>query len=534
MNTSMKSDSPVQHKVIKNLIEAHSWLGLIISPLLFLVFWAGAITLFHDEITQWAITPHHPVDNSQADIPLATLVEQKLAEYPLDYNGRLRINMPTDLVPYYIFYLDVLEEQPQSNGQSMAILVDPKSGETVAGKDDFYLSQFIYRLHYNLDLPGGSYLIGMVTLIFLFALVSGIFIHARKLLKQFFLYRVDKQRRDKLLDLHTVAGVMTLPFTLMYALSGLILNLAIVFQLAFVVFIYQGDRQALFNDAGFNRISEPRSEKSLDMSNAFTLIEQTKQQSNFELRNIIFHHYGADNALVQVRGTDTANFAQRDEVTYRVQDSSVMNKVNVDNYNVFRQGRDVLVTLHFSNFAGVDIRILYFILAMAISAMIVAGNMLWINKRRAQRQSSPRSIAIVTAMTIGGCGGIIVATAVGFLCERLLPATLPGRSEWLVGCFVASLVAVILYSIKVNDTKRHISQLLLLTSGILVVTIAADWLMFSEQIMALWQTGYHGVIGVQIGMMLVTAVCLWTACQLGGYRHLLSTMPENSTSASGQ
>ncbi|WP_350432282.1 PepSY-associated TM helix domain-containing protein [Shewanella sp. H8] len=510
----MKSNPPVQHKVIKNLIEAHSWLGLIISPLLFLVFWAGAVTLFHDEVAQWAITPHHPVDNTQVDIPLATLVEQKLAEYPVDYNGRFRINMPTELVPYYIFYLDVIGAQSPSDSHSMAILVDPKSGDTVAGKDDFYLSQFFYHLHYNLDLPGGSYLIGMVALIFLFALVSGIFIHARKLLKHFFLYRVDKQRRDKLLDLHTVVGVMTIPFTLMYALSGLILNLAIVFQLAFVVFIYQGDRQALFNDAGFNRTTELRSETPLDMDNAFNLIEQTQQKPNFELRNIIFHHYGAENALVQVRGTDTASFAQRDEVTYRVQDGSVINKVNADNYNVFRQGRDVLVSLHFSNFAGVDIRILYFILAMAISAMIVAGNMLWLDKRRVQRQSSPRSIAIVTAMTIGGCGGIIVATAVGFLCERLLPATLYGRSEWLVGCFVASLLAVMLFSLKVNDIKRHISKLLLLTSSILIITIVADWLLFPEQILALWQNGYHGVIGVQIGMGLMVAVCIFTAVKL--------------------
>ncbi|MBB1380475.1 PepSY domain-containing protein, partial [Shewanella sp. SR41-2] len=103
----MKPDSPVQHKVVKNLIEAHSWLGLIISPLLFLVFWAGAVTLFHDEIAQWAITPHHPVDNTQADIPLVKLVEQKLAEYPVDQAGQFRINMPTELVPYYIFYFDV-------------------------------------------------------------------------------------------------------------------------------------------------------------------------------------------------------------------------------------------------------------------------------------------------------------------------------------------------------------------------------------------------------------------------------------------
>ncbi|MGB6136022.1 MAG: PepSY-associated TM helix domain-containing protein, partial [Shewanella sp.] len=75
------------HKVIKNLVEAHSWLGLIISPLLFIVFWAGAITLFHDEVAQWAITPHHPVQSSQQDLPLGSLVKQKMAEYPVAEDG---------------------------------------------------------------------------------------------------------------------------------------------------------------------------------------------------------------------------------------------------------------------------------------------------------------------------------------------------------------------------------------------------------------------------------------------------------------
>ncbi len=520
MKPVMNPRANAPHKVIKNLVEAHSWLGLIISPLLFIVFWAGAITLFHDEITQWAITPHHPVQSSQQDIPLGSLVEQKRAEYPVDQQGRFRINMPTALVPYYIFYMEVLDDAAESGRQSLAILVDPKTGETVAGKDDFLLSQFIYRLHYNLHLPGGSYLIGMVTLVLLFALISGVFIHARKLFKHFFQYRVDKQRRDNLLDLHTVVGVMTLPLTLMYALSGLVLNLAIVFQLAFAMFIYQGDQQALFNDAGFKRVVEPRSQTPMIMDNAFELIEQTRQQDNFELRNVIFHHYGADNALVQIRGSDTASFAQRDEVTYRIANGAVVDKVNAEQYNVFRQGRDVLVTLHFGDFAGMDVRILYFILAIAISAMIVAGNMLWINKRRTQRHSSPRSIAIASAVTIGGCGGIIVATAVGFLCERVLPATLPARGDWLVACFVLALLATMLVSINIGNVKRHISRLLLLTSALLLITLITDWLMFAEQIITLWQNGFTAVIGVQVAMGLMAAIGVFSALKLRGAQHV--------------
>ncbi|WP_372944205.1 PepSY domain-containing protein, partial [Shewanella sp.] len=293
--------------------------------------------------------------------------------------------------------------------------------------------------------------------------------------------------------------------------------------LAFATFIYQGDQQALFNDAGFKRVVEPRSKTPMAMDNAFTLIEQTKQQANFELRNVIFHHYGADNALVQVRGTDTASFTQRDEVTYRVANGAVVDKVNAEQYNVFRQGRDVLVTLHFGDFAGMDVRILYFILAMAVSAMIVAGNMLWINQRRAQRHSSPRSIAIASTITIGGCGGIIVATAVGFLCERLLPATLTARGDWLVSCFVVALLATMLVSINIGNIKRHISRLLLLTSALLFTTLIADWLMFAEQMITLWQNGFTAVIGVQVAMVFMAVIGVYSALKLKDAKPMATT-----------
>ncbi|WP_394392147.1 PepSY domain-containing protein [Shewanella woodyi] len=44
---------------LKRITEAHSWLGLIISGLLFIVFFTGSISLFRNEIALWSILPHH-------------------------------------------------------------------------------------------------------------------------------------------------------------------------------------------------------------------------------------------------------------------------------------------------------------------------------------------------------------------------------------------------------------------------------------------------------------------------------------------
>ncbi|GIU13456.1 peptidase [Shewanella sp. c952] len=520
-----------QNKLIKNLTESHSWIGVIISPLLFLIFWAGAMTLFYEEVKQWAVLPQFPVAVEQQDLPLQQLVESKLAEHDFDYKEHLMVQMPSEHDPYYKVYLDLVREEGKEDehGDVVSLLVDPKTGKSVADKEDFFLGDFLYQLHYNLNLPGGDYLIGIISLFFFFALVSGVFIHAKKLFKHFFLYRHDKNRRDRLLDLHNVVGVMTLPFTLMYAISGLVFNLAIIYQIAFVLFIYQGDQDTLFKDAGFTLFDEPQIEKTIDMSNAYQIIKQVGQQDNFHLRNVIFYNYGDEAAIIQLRGNDLTHFSQKDEFFYRVKTGELLNKTDISNYNVFRKGREIIATLHFGDFAGVDVRVIYFILSLAICAMIVIGNMLWLDKRALQQNVSQRSMSIIRGLTLGGCGGLVLATAVAFFIERVLPASMSQRGDWLVYGFVGSLLLAIVLAYIVDDKKRFLAQMILAAVVTLGATLVADWALFGSQLLRLWQSGFQSVFGVEAGLLLFICLGLWVVKKLNVFKPL---QVDNVTSTS--
>ncbi len=509
MNTQIANPQTTKsNKIIKNLTESHSWIGVIISPLLFLIFWAGAVTLFYEEVKQWAVAPQFPVAIQQQEMPLQQIVEAKLAQHPFDYQEHLMVQMPSLHDPYYKVYLDLIREEgmEDEHGEVASLLVDSQSGKTVANKEDFFLADFLYQLHYNLNLPAGAYIVGIISLFFFFALVSGVFIHAKKLFRQFFQYRTDKKRRDKLLDLHNVVGVMTLPFTLMYALSGLVFNLAIVYQIAFVVFIYQGDQDALFKDAGFTLFDEARIEQPLDMTPAYHIIEEARENPDFNVSNVIFYHYGNKAAIIQIRGDNLSYFSQHDEFFYRVQTGELLSKTDINNYNVFRKGREVIATLHFGNFAGVDVRILYFILSISICVMILVGNMLWLDKRSLQQNVSARSIRFVRGLSVGSCGGLVLATAVAFLCERIIPASISARSDMMVYAFVISLVATMFLAYRVDNKKRYIAQVIFATVVVLILTLLADWLMFSSQIIQLWQNGFRAVVGVEVGMSLFITV----------------------------
>ncbi|WDE06100.1 PepSY domain-containing protein [Thalassomonas viridans] len=525
----MSSKTQPKHKLIKNLTQAHSWLGLIISSLLFIIFWAGSLTLFHEEIKQWATVPHYPVELSATDKPLQQLVEDTLADYRLDAQERLTVYMPNDHYPYYRLYFYAFSGDENANSEQLRLVINPKTGDIVGEYDQFRLADFLYRLHYDLNLPAGTELVGIVTLFFFFAIVSGIFIQGKKLFKNFFQYRSDTRRKDKLLDMHNVVGVFSLPFTAMLALSGLIFNIAIIYQASFAVFLYQGDQSALLKDAGYTRYTEKPAQQSLDMSSAFVLIEQARQVPEKGITRAAFYNYGDSQAALQLTGEDPRHFAQRIETFYRLKTNEVISHSDIENYNVLRKGKDVLATLHFGNFAGLDLRILYFILGIAVCAMIVTGNMMWLDKARRQQQVSEPVIKVIGNLTIGIFGGTVVATAAAFLAERVLPVSMAGRGDYLANIFVALLVLVTVLTFFVTAKKQYIGRLLQLTALLFFAVICADWWAFGSELLGLWHIGYGSVLGLQLGMLILALAFLWA-----GYLLATKTRPVLPQGVPGQ
>ncbi|MFD1216805.1 PepSY-associated TM helix domain-containing protein [Microbulbifer celer] len=500
---------------IKNLIEAHSWLGVIISVALFIVFWAGSVVLFHHEIQAWAQAPHFAIDKSAPDLPIENIVTQKLTEHRLNNEEHLTIVRADDHHPYHQLYIDLLPEEGYEGPEQVArLLVHPKTGETLADLDDFYLADFLLHLHYDLRLPGGMYLVGVVTLIFLVLMFTGVYIHARKLIANFFLYR-SESKRNKKLDMHNVIGVMSLPFGLMYAITGVIFNISLIYQIAFAVFLYDGDQNAMLEDAGYTIISEKPAGKPLDMQPAFDYVRTLEQETGAPVTMLRFYNYGDENAVLQTYATDESRFAQRIERFYRVSDASLVSRADSEHVNAVRSGLDVIASLHFGNFAGVDLRILYLLLGLAVAGMIVVGNLLWLDKRALQKNVSPRAISLVANLTLGGCAGVVLATAGGFLLERILPLGLAARGDWIAYSFGALLALTVATAFFIPH-KRHFLRLALwATAGLLVATVIADWVMFGSRMGELWQNGFHQVIGMQTALLISAGVCVWIAKVLG-------------------
>jgi len=496
---------------LKRITDAHSWLGLIISGLLFIVFFAGSIALFRAEITQWSMQPHfEPTKGAQ--LPVSRIFEIAIKDRKFDAKEHLTLVKPSKYSPYYKVYVDVEHEPGQEDHD--ALLIDPISGEIIASVDDFYLANFIYELHYDLNIPAGSYVIGFVTLFFFFAIISGIFMHARKLFSNFFKYRAQQQKRSQLLDMHNVVGVMSLPFTIMYAISGLIFNLVIIYQIAFAVILYKGDQQALLNDAGYQAIEPKWADRAWENPEIDKILQNIKDKYNTEPSMVRFYNYGDQSAVMQIRGEVHTEFAYRYETAIAVSNQEALYVKDENNPNTLVKGLYVISRLHFGDYAGLDLRVLYFILGIGVCALIITGNLLWIEKRSKQRNQSPKTLAFVNNFTLWSTGGVVIATAVAFITERLLPITLTQRPDYMVYSFIATLV-IVACVLPFNSNKKAFLGYLLKISGLLLLsTVILDWVMFGTGVLDLWQQGIKTVIATEIGLMLVAWIFIFTSTKL--------------------
>src|SRR5690606_25693579 len=95
------------------------------------------------------------------------------------------------------------------------------------------LSELVNALHYSLGIPvAGTWLMGIVSLLYGVALVSGVVIHLPKLVADLFALRPGRNLKRFWQDAHNLIGVLGLPMHIMFAVTGALLCLVMVVSFA--------------------------------------------------------------------------------------------------------------------------------------------------------------------------------------------------------------------------------------------------------------------------------------------------------------
>lgn len=475
----------------------HTWGGLLFGWPLFAIFLTGSLAVFDAEIDHW-MQP----EISRHDVPVAQAAERALGYLQREHADAdaWLITLPSERSPG-------LRVTAGDRRNGISTDLDAQTGEPLAVRDSAGGS-FFFHFHYTLDLPRqiGIWVVGLVALVTLAALVSGIVIH-KKLFKEFFTFRPGKGQRSWL-DAHNASGVLLLPFHLMIVYTGLVI-FALIYLPAALQVLYDGDGRAYFAE----QIGEPPHEHGRSRGEPAPLADLAPLLAEAERRmgplsGVSIEHPGRSDAHIEVRRVlgNRIALSKGHNMVFDGVTGELLSGPPELRPSVLTQR--VIFGLHFAQFGGYPMRWLYFLCGLVGSAMIASGLVLFTFKRRRKYLADGRvqggADRLIESLNVAVVAGLGVACIGLFWANRLLPVEQAQRADWEVRVFLMLWGLSLLHAWWRPPLAAWREQLALL-AGLCLGLPLLSWLTLAQP----WDDA--GRLQVELVALAVGGLLVWTA-----------------------
>lgn len=445
----------------KALLGLHAWGGMLFSCLLVPIFIAGSLAVFEPEISHWM----RPELNSPQFSPstAAEFGEARLRQVGAGA-ALWRLRLPSEREPTIgiAWGANPRALQEETLDAATGSLLAPRA--TTGG-------HFFTKFHAELLLETpGKWIVGALGIFMLAAIVSGILIHHR-IFRDFFTFRPRATRRRAWLDVHNLLGVATLPFLLVITYTGVVI-LAEAFMPAATYALYEGKPRANRADVvkSFERKASGERAGMLPLREHLARAEM--QLGAGTISTLMVRHPDDRNGLVQAyRHVEDRLSAVADHVTFDAASGAVFGK-QVE-WNPMAYAYRAQVGLHVAHFGGAAIRWVYFVSGLLGAAMMAAGTVLFLRKRR-QRHGDDAVQRGLAALGAASVTGALLACLAYLWGNRLLPAAVDARITWETGVFFAAWLLALLHALWRPSAAGWREQLYL--AGLLALLLPVlDW-----------------------------------------------------------
>lgn len=437
--------------------HTHTVSGIVISVVLFVIFFTGSFSFFKDEINNWERN-ESTATNTKITLNVDTLLDSISKKHNL--HGRsVSITQSNDLSKASI-YLESSKDSlaDKKDKESQFFYLNTKTFKASTYEESYSLGEFLYRLHFlaQIPYPVGYYLSGFVALFFLFAIVTGILLHWQKIVSNFYLFRPKEKLKTMWTDAHTALGVLGLPFQFVYAVTGAFFMIKLLLIAPTVMTLYKGDQNKLYQDLEYNSASYEY--KNLTLQPPYhidKLVTEAKNKwTDFEITTIKIENYGDANMYLNIKGQLSANqkFTGNGELIYKIATGKLVKQKNPYTQTTYLDGvKTILYRIHFGDYGGYALKIISFVLGIITCFVIISGVMIWLvardkknmpeNKRRFNR----RVVRIYLAI----CLSMYPITALTFIvCKIFYPLSQSGIYTFY---FVGWLLLTLFFILKRND-----------------------------------------------------------------------------------
>ena len=345
----------------------HKWSSLVSTLFLLMLCVTGLPLVFSHELNE--VLLHEPWEAAQPDGPLLDLdqvLNTALARHPGDVPAFMSFDEDRPVV-------NVTSAPPGSIAYNFQP-IDQTSGDPAPLVAGHPVMEFILQLHTDmfLGLPGMLFL-GLMGVLLVVAVVSGVVLYSpfmRRL--PFGTLRLEKSARTRWLDWHNLLGAVTVAWLLVVGVTGIVNTLATP-----ILAVWKAD--ALAELAAAHATPAPLSERS----SLNAAVERAKQAlPGMQVQFVAFpgteyttdHHYAVffhgdtpltthmiTPALIDIRTGELAAVAP---MPWYVKTLSLSQP------------------LHFGDYGGLALKILWALLDLATIVILGSGLYLWLGKKR--------------------------------------------------------------------------------------------------------------------------------------------------------
>lgn len=358
----MKILSP---KLVKSSLSSHSWLGLSVGALMYIICLSGTIVIFYEEIERW----EQPIAEEYMTIDFA-VAEESFNRYMSSDQTEITEHM------YLVFPNESLPRLKVSSDMEGRYLNQDGSFGEIAHDA---LSDLLTGLHIYLNMPVN---IGIVIISGLGALLCGLiisgFLAHPSIVKDAFKLRKGSSGRLGQVDLHNRLSVWGAPFHLMIALTGAFVGLYSLLVWMFASSIDGATPESIIDEVF---PVEPFLENQAPIYNVARALEQVREFSHEgKLLYMIVHDANSENRFMEFYVQQPGLLAWSENYRFDTRG----NYLDTAGYTEggSRQAMYSVYRLHFGHFGGFITKLFYVVLGLSLTVVSASGINIWLEKRK--------------------------------------------------------------------------------------------------------------------------------------------------------
>ena len=348
----------------QNALNAHNWVGVFLSVLLFLVCLSGTVAVFHLEFERWEQPHIQEMDNVSPQV-IEKAMDTFLAQNP-EESHHLYVVFPTSDIPRLVVEND-----------HKAYFADQEGN--LLEEESVSFTQMLVDLHLYLNLPQswGMILVSALGAIIWTLVITGIIAHKR-MSKDAFKLRRGGNGQQAQIDLHNRFGLWAAPFHLVIGITGAYFGMAGIILVTVATLNYNGDRDAVVNQIFTpDPVLAPQEGKPA-IGKAFAQMETLAPEKSPIFLTV--HEVGEPEQFIEIyaKAPNRMIYAEG----YRFDTAG--NFVGVAGYEFGEWGKQLvwaMYRLHFGDFAGMTSKWLYFVLGVMLTMLCVSGMEVWLSKK---------------------------------------------------------------------------------------------------------------------------------------------------------